>query len=99
MSVPREKTSAKASGASSEQPFDARLERLEGIVRDLEGGGLGLEQSIERYQEGIALLKDCHQTLQGYRARVEELGREADSVLTPFRDDPDFATDDASEAR
>ena len=74
-------------------PFDARLESLEGIVRELEGGGLGLEDSIDRYQQGIALLKGCHATLQGYRARVEELGREAESVLTPLADDPDFAAD------
>lgn len=81
------KTSA---DSAAESPFDERLERLEGIVRDLEGGGLGLEQSIQRYQEGIALLKGCHETLQGYRARVEELGREAESVLTPLANDPDF---------
>lgn len=78
------------SGASADAvPFDQRLGRLEAVVRELEGGGLGLEESIERYQEGIALLKGCHGTLQGFRARVEELGAEAEGVLTPFEGDPD----------
>ena len=82
----------KQQSGHEDPPFDERLERLEGIVRELEGGGLGLERSIERYQEGIELLKACHGTLESYRARVEELGREAESVLTPLADDPDFPT-------
>ena len=73
-----------------EEPgFDLRLERLEGIVAELEGGGLGLEEAIERYQEGIGHLKTCHSTLQGYRQRVEELTRDAEGALQPFDADPD----------
>ena len=73
-----------------EEPgFDARLERLEGIVAELEGGGLGLEEAIERYQEGIGHLKNCHGTLAGYRQRVEELTRDAEGALRPYAGDPD----------
>ena len=84
----------RAASSADDEPFDVRLERLEALVHELEEGGGGLEQAIERYQEGIALLKGCHETLQGYRARVEELGREAEDVLTPLADDPDFAGSD-----
>jgi exodeoxyribonuclease VII small subunit len=62
-----------------EAGFDERLERLDGIVRELEEGGLGLEQSIERYREGVALLASCRALLERYRAQVEVLGREADA--------------------
>ena len=72
-----------------EPGFDARLERLEGIVAELEGGGLGLEEAIERYQEGIGHLKNCHSTLAGYRQRVEELTQGAEDALKPFDGDPD----------
>ena len=73
-----------------EEPgFDVRLERLEGIVAELEGGGLGLEEAIERYQEGIGHLKTCHSTLTGYRQRVEELTRDAEGALQPYAADPD----------
>lgn len=72
-----------------EPAFDVRLERLESIVAELEGGGLGLEEAIARYQEGIGHLKTCHSTLVGYRQRVEELTREAEGALRPFDADPD----------
>ena len=69
--------------------FDAKLARLEGIVTELEEGGLALEPAIERYQQGIELLKSCHGTLESYRKRVEELTKDAEGVLKPFAGDPD----------
>jgi len=69
--------------------FDLRLERLEGIVAELEGGGLDLESAIGRYQEGIEHLKRCHRTLEEHRRRVEELTREAEGALRPYEGDPD----------
>lgn len=81
---------------SDETPdFDTRLDRLESLVVELERGGLGLEGSIARYQEGIELLKSCRETLGGYKKRVEELGAGADEALRAFEDDPDFDGDDA----
>jgi exodeoxyribonuclease VII small subunit len=76
---------------AAEPGFDERLTRLETLVAELEGGGLGLEQSIEKYQQGIGLLKECHAVLAGYRKRVEELTRDADLALRPFAGDPDAA--------
>ena len=69
--------------------FDDKLQRLEAIVGQLEQGGLGLEPAIERYQEGIQLLKECHGALATYRRRVEELTREAELAMRPFEGDPD----------
>ena len=84
------KTSGPAKGPEK-NGFDGRLERLERIVAELEQGGLGLEPSIERYQEGIELLKECHRSLGEHRRRVEELTREAEGAMKPFEGDPDFA--------
>ncbi|MBK7641973.1 MAG: exodeoxyribonuclease VII small subunit [Planctomycetes bacterium] len=67
--------------------FDQRLERLEALVGELEHGGLGLEASIARYQEGVKLLRECRTTLESFRKRVEELG--ADGTSAPFAGDPD----------
>lgn len=73
-----------------EEPgFDERLERLEALVGELEDGRLGLEPAIQRYQEGIELLKGCHDLLAGFQARVEELTRGAEEALRPFAEDPD----------
>lgn len=74
-----------------EPTFEARLQRLEELVEALEEGGLELEPAIERYQEGIQLLKECHGVLATYRQRVEELTGEAEAALEPFAADPDAA--------
>ncbi|HED64343.1 MAG TPA: exodeoxyribonuclease VII small subunit [Planctomycetes bacterium] len=86
-------TEKKNAGVEEEPSFDARLERLEAIVAELEDGGLGLEEAIARYQEGIEHVKLCHGTLAGFRKQVEELSREADAALRPFDGDPDLPSD------
>lgn len=57
--------------------FEARLEALETVVRDLEAEELSLEASIERYREGVAHLKACRALLDQAEKRLLELG-EAD---------------------
>ncbi|MDP6520122.1 MAG: exodeoxyribonuclease VII small subunit [Planctomycetota bacterium] len=79
--------SAGKTAAKTDEPFDERLARLEALVAELEGGGLGLEASMERYREGVALLKGCRTLLAGYERQVEELTREAE--LSAFKGDPD----------
>jgi exodeoxyribonuclease VII small subunit len=79
--------------------FDDKLGRLERIVGELEQGGLGLEPAIERYQEGLQLLKECHRALETYKKRVEELTREAEAAMRPFEGDPDFPGEAAGTGR
>lgn len=78
---------------AAEPDFDARLARLEALVQEMEEGGLGLEGAIERYEEGVALLKGCREVLAGYRKQVEELTRDAQATLEPYGDDPDLDED------
>jgi len=69
--------------------FDGRLSRLEQLVTTLEEGDLELEDAIQRYKEGVTLLKDCRELLGRYRAQVEELTGEAQASLRPYDGDPD----------
>jgi exodeoxyribonuclease VII small subunit len=69
--------------------LDQRLARLEAIVLELESGGVPLESAIERYQEGVELLKDCRAVLAGFRKRVEELSQSAEESLRAYAQDPD----------
>lgn len=46
---------------------------LEGIVRELEGGNLELEDSLEAYGRGVELLKDLRARISAAEARVNEL--------------------------
>jgi len=89
---PRTKDNRPSGGSESTPPepgFDERLERLEEIVGELEGGELGLEGAIQRYREGIELLRRCRLQLAGFRRQVEELSGEAEAALRPYEGDPD----------
>ena len=83
----KKKKSAEAAGEAQEGGFDDRLERLEGLVADLEGGELSLEEAMERFAEGVALLGACREALAGYEARVEELSEVAEEGLSELTDE------------
>lgn len=46
-----------------EPGFEENLSRLETLVRQLERGELGLEESLARYQEGVGLILQCQKSL------------------------------------
>ncbi len=84
------KKAGDAAAGDAPQNFDQRLERLEWIVSQLEGGDLTLEQSIERYKEGAGLLATCRKELESFRAQVQEIGLEVEARPTPYAKDPDM---------
>ena len=53
--------------------FGAALTELELIVRALETGQLELEESLERYERGVALLAACQKKLTEARQKVTAL--------------------------
>ncbi|CEP66081.1 Exonuclease VII, small subunit [Moorella glycerini] len=53
--------------------FEEALQKLEGIVRALEGEGLTLEDSLAYYQEGIRLVRLCRQRLQEVEGKLQAL--------------------------
>jgi len=53
--------------------FEQALERLETIVEQLEDGKLPLEQSIERFEEGVVLSRFLEGELGRAEKRVQEL--------------------------
>ena len=64
---------AKKSKSKDTPGFEERLEALEGVVRDLEGEELSLEESLGRYQQGVEHLKACRSMLDTAEARLAEL--------------------------
>jgi exodeoxyribonuclease VII small subunit len=56
-----------------ESTFEEALGELDRIVEELEGGQLELEQSIERYQRGVELLKALQSKLAGAQQKVTML--------------------------
>jgi exodeoxyribonuclease VII small subunit len=54
-------------------PFEQALEQLEQIVRALEEGDTGLEQSLAHYEQGVGLLKQCYAHLRQAEQRIQTL--------------------------
>jgi exodeoxyribonuclease VII small subunit len=56
--------------------FESSLEELERIVRDLEQGELPLERSLELFEQGVALSRECQDRLNQAERRIEILMRD-----------------------
>jgi exodeoxyribonuclease VII small subunit len=55
------------------QNFEASLTALEKIVRELERGELPLEKSLELFERGVKLSRECQERLQEAERRIEVL--------------------------
>ena len=72
--------------STSSTNFEARLEELERIVKELEKGDLPLEQSLALFETGMRLSADCKRQLEEAETRVEMLiKRGSEMVATPFQ--------------
>jgi exodeoxyribonuclease VII small subunit len=67
--------------AVTELSFEAALARLETIVRQLESGDAPLETSIELYEEGERLKRQCEARLAAASARIEKIQLGADGKV------------------
>jgi exodeoxyribonuclease VII small subunit len=67
--------------------FEQALAELDKIVRALEDGGVGLEESLARYEQGVGLLKQCYGQLRQAEQRIQLLAgldEEGKPILKPF---------------
>ena len=66
--------------------FEKNLERLDGIVRELEDADLALEKALQLYEEGMKLSEVCHKQLEEAEGKVEILTKKAGGkvVAEPF---------------
>jgi len=56
--------------------FEASLEALEQIVHELESGDLPLEKSLQLFEDGIRLSRQCQERLNQAERRIEVLLRD-----------------------
>jgi exodeoxyribonuclease VII small subunit len=80
--------------AETESNFEKDLEALEKIVEELEEGGLSLDVSIKKFEEGMRLAQSCDKALSAAEKKIEILTRNADGSLEaqPFGDDAPAAS-------
>ena len=74
------------SAAAAEPSFEAQLASLERIVRELERGELPLEQSLELFEQGVRLSRECQERLNEAERRIEVLlrGGDGSTIAVPF---------------
>lgn len=60
--------------------FEENMENLETIVQDLEKGDLNLEDSIKKFEEGIALSKKCNDILEEAEKKITILIKKEDKI-------------------
>jgi exodeoxyribonuclease VII small subunit len=56
--------------------FEKALKQLEEIVQKLESGDLGLENSLELFEEGIKLSRFCSKKLELAEKKIEMLTKD-----------------------
>lgn len=67
--------------------FEHALAELDRILRDLEDGSTSLDDALARYEQGVALLRQCHGQLRDAEQRVRLLAGLTDDGgpdLRPF---------------
>ena len=69
--------------------FETSLEELERIVRELEQGELTLEKSLELFEQGVKLSRECQDRLTQAERRIEILMRDSQGRATVRPFDPE----------
>lgn len=66
-----------------QQTFEESVAELEKIVAAIESGQVGLEDSLAKYEQGMALVKKCRTILERAEKRIEQLTQSPDGSLCP----------------
>ncbi len=61
--------------------FEEALQELEQILSDMEGGQVGLEESIVKYERGSFLIHHCRTVLGAAEKQIELLTKAPDGSL------------------
>ena len=62
--------------------FESSLKVLEKIVEQLEAGDLPLERSLELFEQGVKLSRDCQKRLDEAERKVELLLKDTDGAFS-----------------
>lgn len=56
--------------------FEEQMESLEKIVAELENGNLNLDESVNKFEEGIKISKECNKILEEAEKKITILVNE-----------------------
>lgn len=76
------------SNPEAELTFEQALARLDEIVARMDGGDVGLEEAVQLFEQGQAMLAVCRERLSLAQQRITELTSQGDLAAT--EDDAPF---------
>lgn len=85
-----EKKKKKTEKTEETPSFEESLENLEEIVDRLENGDLGLDDALEKFEEGVRLARFCRKKLDEAERKIEILMKKdgkITSVNLPVKED------------
>ena len=77
---------------SESRSFEVALTELEARVAKLERGDLALEEALRLFEEGVGLVRECHEKLDAADARILALTAGAEGVREAPLQDPGDGT-------
>lgn len=54
----------------SKENFEESMKKLESIVNELENGNLNLDESVEKFEEGMKIAKKCNTILEDSEKKI-----------------------------
>jgi exodeoxyribonuclease VII small subunit len=73
----------KAKDDISKLGFEDSIKQLKSIVDKIEQGEIPLQDSLEQYEQGMALIKHCRQILQKAEKRIEKISHAEEETPEP----------------
>ena len=64
-----------------EKNFEESIESLEEIIKELESGKLTLDESMEKFKQGVELAKACNKKLQDAEKSIKLLVENPDGSV------------------
>lgn len=71
--------------AKKQATFEEKLLELEGLIRQMEGGSLPLDETLKAYEAGMALSRELTAELSAAEKRMQEL---SGGEVKPMEDAP-----------
>ena len=96
------KRSAKKTAPEATPTFEQAMQEAELIVRELEQGGVALNESLQEYERGIGLLARCFQHLEEAELRINQLAgfdESGQAILSEMDDAGELTLEQKARAR
>lgn len=61
--------------------FEKMMQELENIAKDLENGSLSLDESVNKFEQGMEISKECSKILENAEKRISILIKDSNNNI------------------